>query len=391
MISHHGFWVGCVLVLTLGCGSNADKNPSASGGDGGGSGTTAGAEGGGRSGGTSGGASGASTGGSSSGGSGVGGGAGKAAGGSDTGGTSGGAAGAAAAGAGAAGAGTDGTCTNTFGTPELLIPDTPGVLRQSLTVTGDDLELYYEERRDGAAHVMVMKRSDRSAPFGSATELDASIWSWCTPVEDPSLDVSDDGLRLYLTCVDTDTPNGDGGYTSSAIRVADRPTRAAAFSLNPTAVGIANVSLSVSEDELTAFWSDFSESITPRSLMATRTSKAEPFGSPVPVPGLQDNVRNPELANDGLHLFGSIELNDMTYDMVMFTRASPNTSFAPASVDDLVVEHVFDTVDDPSTSVIEGTSHYSPTVSGDCKSLYFMRRTVKSSTTSTSEIFVAKR
>lgn len=308
-----------------------------------------------------------------------------------TSGTSAGVAGAGAAGAGAAGAGTDGTCTNTFGTPELIVADTPGVLRQCLTVTGDDLELYYEERRDGAAHVMVMKRSDRNAAFGAAAELDSSIWSWCTPVEDPSLDVSDDGLRLYLTCVDTDTPNGDGGYTSSAIRVAERPTRAAAFSLNPTAYGIGNVSLSVSQDELTAFWSDFSESVTPRSVMATRASKTEPFGSPVPIPGLQDNVRNPELANDALHLFGSVELSDKMYGVVMFTRTSPSASFAPVTEADLAVEHLVGTGDDPNTSTLEGTSDYSPTLSGDCRSLYFMRRAVTSGASPTSEIFVAKR
>ncbi len=387
MTFHDDFWVGCVLAVTLGCGSNGDKNPSATGGDGGGSGATAGSEAGGTSGDTAGG-SGTSTGGSSHGGSGVGGGGGKTIGVGGTSGTSAGAAGAGAAGAGAAGAG---TCTNAFGTPELIVADTPGVLRQCLTVTGDDLELFYEERRDGAAHVMVMKRSDRNAAFGAATELDSSIWSWCTPVEDPSLDVSDDGLRLYLTCVDTDTPNGDGGYTSSAIRVADRPTRAAEFSLNPTAFGIGNVSLSVSQDELTAFWSDFSESVTPRSVMATRASKTEPFGSLVPIPGLQDNVRNPELANDALHLFGSIELSDKMYGVVMFTRTTPSASFAPVTAADLAVEHPVDTVDDPNTSTLEGTSDYSPTVSGDCSSLYFMRRTVTSGASPTSEIFVAKR
>ena len=375
MIFHHGFWVGCVLIVTLGCGSKQadDDHTPAVGGDAGTGGTSAG--------------------GSSLGGTGAVGGAGKPAGAGGAGAAGAGAAGTGqgAAGAGAAGAGTDGTCTKTFGTPELLIGDTPGVLRQSLAVTGDDLELYYEERRAGAAHIMLRKRSDRNAAFGDATELDSSIWSWCTPIEDPSIDVSDDGLRLYLTCVDTDTPNGDGGYTSSPIRVAERPTRAAAFSLNPTAAGIANVSLSVTQDELTAFWSDFSQSITPRSLMATRPSKAEPFGSPVPIPGLQDNVRNPELANDGLHLFGSIELSDKTYDVVMFTRPSPGASFAPATVADLVLEHTFDSVDDPSTSAIEGTSDYTPTLSGDCKSLYFMRRTVTTGGNATSEIFVAKR
>ncbi len=282
-------------------------------------------------------------------------------------------------------------CTNTFGDPVLLIPDTPGVLRQSLSISGDDLELYYEERRPDHAHLMVQRRTDRNAAFGPATELEGSIWSWCPDALDPSLDVSDDGLRLYLTCIDTTMQNANGGYTSGPIRLATRTARTGTFMLQENTFGTGNVSISVSQDELTAFWSDYSTTTNPLPVMAMRASISDPFGAAMALPGITDSVRQPELADDGEHLFGSVQLLNANFHLFMYTRTGGNGTFLPVDAHDIVVQQTGYPGDDPSTPAIEGASDYSPTVTSDCNSLYFMRRTVMADGSSTSEVFVAKR
>jgi len=280
---------------------------------------------------------------------------------------------------GNAGAAPSGVCTNAFGTPTLLIPDTPGVIPQTLSVTGDDLELFYEEKRPDGAHLVVRTRADRNAAFGDATDLDPSISSWCPAPADPSLDVSDDGLRLYMTCVDTTTPDSNGGFPSSPIRLAERATRGAAFSLNPSDFGIGNVSMSVSQDELTAFWSDYTMTTSPLPVTATRASRSVPFGAPVAIPGIVDSLRNPELANDGVHLFGVLQIDNADFHIYMFTKSQGGSFATPTALD-----QVF-------PSGVSGSSEYTPTVSGDCNSLYFLRRTRQADGSYTDEIYAAKR
>jgi hypothetical protein len=295
---------------------------------------------------------------------------------------SGGSAGAGTGGSGgAAGAAPGAVCTNAFGKPTLLVPDTPGVIPESLSVTGDDLELFDVEKRPDGAHLLVRARTDRSAAFGDATELDASLWSWCSAPADPNLDVSDDGLRLYMTCIDTTTPDANGGFPSGPIRVAERATRDAPFSLNPNDFGTGNVSISVSQDELTAFWSDYTTTTNPLPVMATRTSRTEPFGAPMAIAGIVDTLRNPELANDGLHLFGSLQILNADFHLYMLTRGAKSAPFQSPTPQ----YQIF-----PST-VGGGSSEYTPTVSGDCNSLYFMLRTMQADGSYTDEIYVAKR
>jgi hypothetical protein len=238
---------------------------------------------------------------------------------------------------------------------------------------------------------MVRKRSDRTAAFGAATELEGSIWSWCPTALDPSLDVSDDGLRLYLTCIDTTMQNTNGGYTSGPIRLANRTSRNGTFTLQETEFGTGNVSISVSQDELTAFWSDYTTTTNPLPVMATRSSIADPFGPAMAIPGITDSVRQPELADDGEHLFGSVQLLYANFHIFMYTRRGATGPFMPIGGTDLVVQQNGYPQDDPSTPLIEGASDYSPTVTSDCKSLYFMRRTVMADGSSTSEVFVAQR
>jgi len=351
-----------VLLVVLGCGSKVrvedDTAMQETGGASGKGGTSTG--------GTS--TAGASTGGTSTAGASTGGSGALA--GSGSGGSSGG-----------AGAPASTACTNAFGTPTLLIPDTPNVIPESLSVTGDDLELFYVLRGPAGDAVVVRTRTDRNADFGDATELDPSLWSWCAAPADPGLDVSDDGLRLYMTCIDTSQIDANGGYPSSAIRVAERATRDAAFTLNPNDFGNANVSISVSRDELTAYWSDYTTTTTPLPVFATRASLTEPFGAPMPVPGVVDSLLNPELADDDVHLFGALQIDGQDFHVYMFSRVQGGSFATPTAHD-----QVF-----PS-SPTTGSSEWTPTVSGDCNSLYFMRRTELSGTTTyTDEVYVAKR
>jgi len=276
--------------------------------------------------------------------------------------------------AGTAGSTTTSDCTGTFGEPTLILNDGPNkIAGQSLSVTGDDLELFYEV--PGPEHgVMVRTRTQRDAAFGDAREIAAAVIDFCPPEEGPSIDISDDGLRLYMTCVNTVTANPDEPFAPAPIYVAERPNRTTLdFVRRPDALGLGGISFSVSADELTAFWSDYSDTSNPTVLTGTRSSLSGSFSAGTEPLGLNQAVlRFPELSTDGLHLFGSLKTGAIS-SIVMYTRASLSGDFRTPSSEGLPVPPVI--ADDPNTPSAENVSDFSPTLSADCRSLYFLRYT----------------
>jgi hypothetical protein len=358
-------WVAALGFASTACGGDKSSDDAddagrsgsaATGGSAGAGGSTGGA------GGTSG-AAGAATGGTS---------------GAATGGaTTGGAGGSTNAGSGGSTGGSAGSagvvdCTGTFGAPELLFAAASGETPQSLSVTGDDLELFYEVESDAAGpRVEMRKRSSRTAPFGEPEEVTGELLSICSGTNGPSLDVSDDGLRLYLTCVDT---QGDS-IVPGPIRVAERPSRtSSAFTLRTDSVGFGGVSISVSADELTAFWSDYGDRSAPKPVTATRPALQDSFGAPLPPAGAEnDTLRHPEISSDLRYLFGALDVGTGLSRLVMYTRPSPGVAFGAPGSQGLPTPPLV--TDDPGTATVEGVEDLSPTLSADCRSLYFLRYT----------------
>jgi hypothetical protein len=290
---------------------------------------------------------------------------------------------------GSAGAdpGTD-CSTAAFGAPTLLFNGETGEIPQSLSITGDDLELFYElEDRTNGSTIVVRRRATRDDDFGAPEVVSFDVPNVCDLAVGPSIDVSDDGLHLYTTCVNTDvTPILPG-----PIRVAKRSSRSTpAFTVDPMTYGMGNVSLSVSADELTAFFSDYTNIDAPVPLTATRSALTEPFGSAGPIPGVTGDVlRQPELSSDGLVLFGSIDEGTGLSHLVRYSRTSKDGDFGMHSASGLPVPPVI--ADDPNTPSVEGVDDFSPTVSADCKSLYFLRYTHLAGGQTITEIFGARR
>ena len=272
-------------------------------------------------------------------------------------------------------------CSGAFGEVKLVFTGTAGVTPTSLSVTGDDLELYYAEDRDDGGHILVRKRASRDAPLGEPVELAAELFAWCPVNGQPSLDVSDNGLRLYLTCIDLAvTPMGP-------IRVAERADRNAMFTLRPDALGMAGLSISVSPDELSALSTDFTNPDLPTAALGERSSLALPFGSPGQVPGISSKVQNPEFVGDTLHLFGAVDAGNTLARLAMFTRESRLVPFGAPSSAGLPVPPSLD--DDPTTTRIESISDFTPTLSADCRSIYLLRITARSQYTY--EVYSARR
>ena len=267
--------------------------------------------------------------------------------------------------AGSAGSGPAGSC-GPFGAPEALFAS-PDIL-SSVSITGDDLELfYYVDNR-----VFVSKRATVADAFMDATEV-TELASLCVDGIGPSLDVTADGLRLYIDCAD--------GATE--LYLAERPNRTSQFSVGPEPVGMTGTSISLSPDELTAYTST-SDAQNWQPMMHVRASTAEPFGDEMPIPGLVGPFRMLELANDGRSLFGVLARPEAptVWRLGVATRSTESgPSFSPPVTDGLR---------DPT--IFGGTvSDYTPTLNATCTALYFMSLTSDPDAgTVTSTIFVMR-
>jgi hypothetical protein len=268
-------------------------------------------------------------------------------------GASGGASGTGGGGAAGSGGGKQAECDGTFSTLETVFAADMNQIPGALSVTADDLELFYSV----TGRVFVRKRTSTSQAFSDPvglSEIDGLCAQTETPVN-PSLDVSEDGLRLYVTCTDAEGP----------LWLATRPDRNSSFEPAAESLGTVGASISISSDELVAF-SSTTNGGDAALLRSERAATGQPFSAPVRVAEITGSFRHPELSGDGLSLFGVVAkdpsqpLDITNWRLAVASRTSPSGSFSAPSFAGLP--------EPPDTQ-----ADYAPTVSGGCASLYFTR------------------
>jgi hypothetical protein len=206
--------------------------------------------------------------------------------------------------------------------------ESEGITISGISLTADELELYYARRATSATgtvpEIVRRRRASKSEMFGSLEVLNglAGVCAADHPLLNP--DVTDDGLSLYVTCTQ-DAPLG-ASEGVSPLRVATRAARGAAFTLAPDPVGGVFASAGISADELTAYTDGEIFDTPPR--MFTRGSKTESFGQPQAVAGIDTGLRSPDIASDGLALFGAAGIPGEGSGIVRALRSSRDQPFA---------------------------------------------------------------
>jgi hypothetical protein len=250
-------------------------------------------------------------------------------------------------------------CEGTFGASQTLF-DFEKNIASSLSITSDELELFFVDvRSDPVSHnISVLKRSSKSAAFSGPTVV-SELQAACAAEDYPALDVSDDGLRIYFTCLDGPAP----------LRFATRASRSAAWVVDAEPIGTVGDSITVSGDELTAVGvRDLGSD--PRPEAHTRATPEGSFGAALAVAGVAESFRNPDLSFDGRMLFGVVDQSGadariafVSLDGALGATAAPSTAGMPQA---------------PAGSTASSVSDYTPTLTPDCRSIYFFRGTVPS-------------
>jgi hypothetical protein len=251
-------------------------------------------------------------------------------------------------------------CEGTFGASQTLFSFGTNVA-SSLSVTADELELFYVDVRTSSdSHdISVLKRSSKSAAFSGPTVV-SELQAACAAEDYPALDVSDDGLRIYFTCLDGPAP----------LRFATRASRSAAWVVDADPIGTVGDSITVSGDELTAVGvRDLGSS--PRPDAYTRATPEGSFGAASAVTGVDESFVNPDLSFDGSILFGVVNPSGsaariafVSLDDALDATAAPSTAGMP---------------EPPPGSTAGAVSDYTPTLTPDCRSIYFLRSALPSS------------
>lgn len=333
----------CWLGLLVGCGES-----QGSGADGGGAGLGGQASAGGKSaaGGQSGAGSSSEEAGTSGGGSGGRGGSSGVAGGGAS------AVGGGGAGAGASGAPSvstggmgmlSGACAGAFKAPapQILLGQSPP---SNLSITGDELELFF----NSGSVIFSHRRASTGVLFPEATPV-AELGGVCGAQVVGGMDVTLDGLRLYVACSDD-----AGGYTGP-LRLATRANRESPFVLSPDELGTVGNSISISQDELTLYGVTQPGSMG-YTLVYERPSLDDPFGPGQLVMGLGGPFSYPEISPDGLNLFGTTAL--AAEGLAVASRATPAGDFSAPTHTGF-------------PAAAGGLLQFTPTVSQTCR-LYYL-------------------
>lgn len=244
-------------------------------------------------------------------------------------------------------------CEGSFGASQTLFSFGMNVA-SSLSITADELELFYVDVATSAdTHVIsVRKRSSKSATF-SAPAVVSDLQATCAAENYPALDVSDDGLRMYFTCLDGPAP----------LRRASRASRSAAWVVDADPIGTVGDSITVSGDELTAVGVRELTS-NPRPDVYGRATTDQAFGSAMAVAGVDESFMNPDLSYDGRVLFGVVRLTEgarisfVSLEDGFSATAAPSTVGMPTPA--------------PGATLVDD---YTPTLTPDCRSIYFLRST----------------
>ena len=255
-------------------------------------------------------------------------------------------------------------CSGAFGAEQVLFED-PGWMPQALSPTADGLEFFYARSAldrslddSGERHIALRRRNSVEEPFGEP-QLPEGMHALCGLIapgtELSALDVSGDGLRLYIGCNSFSDPS----YPEGPLLVATRPDRRSGFSVQIMPVGAIGFSLGLSRDELTAYGTSRNPARAAVQ-MYQRSSLEEQFGPAQPTPG-SPVLRNPEPAPGGLFLLGVSDRGAVSSRLVSTERSEVGSPFGPLRSEGL-----------PQPPV--GAADYSPALGVDCRTLYFTRR-----------------
>jgi hypothetical protein len=134
----------------------------------------------------------------------------------------------------------------------------------------------------------------------------------------------------------------------------------------PEPIGTVADSIGVSDDELTAV-AVVGLLEAPRPVLYRRASRSEPFGSAQDIPLITDFFRNPDLVGNR-HLFGVIsDPSGLTRLVVStLTDASPLSYSMPTT----------DGMPAPSDAAAS-INDFTPTVTPDCRRMYFLRQQLR--------------
>lgn len=183
-------------------------------------------------------------------------------------------------------------CSGEFSNPQPLLV---GGRMTSPAITGDELELYYVSGEAYYEQIYVSRRSSTNQAFDLGTPVD-ELNEICDGLN-ASLDVSYDGLRLYLSCyLDVDQ--------LAPLLMLTRPDRDSAYG-SPFELGLFTTSAGLSADELSVYGARFNSDVATR--LATRLSPTAPFDASLSAPGLdQTALFSPGISPDGLELYGAV-------------------------------------------------------------------------------------
>ena len=236
----------------------------------------------------------------------------------------------------------DAPCSGAWGTPvEVVSADR---IPSSPAITGDGLELFFVAGALEQEQFYSVKRANRAEDFGEAAPVPA-LNAECTFSSIKTIEVSNDGLRIYLSC--SPDLQSDGVLTMMT-----RASRDSTFG-SPSVVGATPLSPWLSDDQLSLFYA--STEAKSATFMATRGSIDEKFGAPSEVPGLETAALSaPTLSPDGLEIYGFRRADNT---LVRAKRTSIDAAFGiPTEAVDL--------------TSIGGTG--APDLTTDCRSVLMM-------------------
>jgi hypothetical protein len=258
-------------------------------------------------------------------------------------------------------------CSGPWGAGALVVPPS-GTMPDdtSPAVTGDEYEIFFVQGNvGGGGYFFVSARTDTSTLFGARRglpELDAL----CTGSTNAyrSIDVSDDGLRVYVAC---------GGQLLAAHRADRLPTTmfvsdgVVAMPVSPLPTVVAGELVLYDDDGTTMTMS-----------RATRSSTSVPFGTAMTIAELSGmTLTAPDLTPDGLMIMGDDRNSSGEYAIFAYTRATPSGVFDIAS---------------RSMVNLPGTAQTAqPEVSPSCRSLYYVNFMTGATTGVHPEIWVSHR
>ena len=221
----------------------------------------------------------------------------------------------------------------------------------SLTITEDELELFYVDVLEGEYPINVLARATKADAFAAPVRA-AGLEAVCATADYPTIDDSNDGLRMYVTCLDGSSP----------LRFASRSSRAASWVVAPDPVGQVADSIGVSDDELTAV-AVVDLLGAPRPVLYQRASRDQSFGSAQAISGIDVDFRNPDLVANGRLLFGVLSQAPNRLAVAARTASAPTQYSAPVTTG----------LPEPPATTASTTSDYTPTVTPDCRTVYFLR------------------